>query len=145
MILTPRNFVSSLLFSVILILIMHNTLEGLELKITQNSVWNHTMSNELTQIKLHGKNFHLQVALSLRKTVAKQELTVRKVLLCFGGINRESSTMSSPPTVKHLIRTCTVNNYTVWRKQSPSSGQLWSIGEKLSCISATPSHTHRYI
>lgn len=47
------------------------------------------------------------------QTVAKPGLTARKFCCVFGGIGRESSTMSCSPTAKLLSRTCTVNNWTV--------------------------------
>ncbi|XP_051859544.1 uncharacterized protein LOC127565408 [Drosophila albomicans] len=41
------------------------------------------------------------------QTVAKPGLTARKVICVFGGISRESSTMSCSPMAKRSIRTCT--------------------------------------
>ena len=46
------------------------------------------------------------------QTVTKSELTARKFFCVFGGIGRESATMSCSPAVKRSIRTCTANNWT---------------------------------
>lgn len=56
---------------------------------------------------------------------AKGGLMFRRVLLCV------FSNMSCAPTAKLLIGTCTVNTWTVIKRQSPRSGQLWPIGVKM--------------
>ena len=46
------------------------------------------------------------------QTVAKSGLMARKFFCVFGGIGRESSTMSCSLMAKRSIRTCTANNWT---------------------------------
>ena len=59
------------------------------------------------------------------------------------GIGRDSYTMSCGSKTIALIRTCAVKYWTVWRKQSPRSGQLWPIGEELCSMRTTLNHTRR--
>lgn len=44
-----------------------------------------------------------------------------------GFVGMEPSTMRCSSTAKVLIETCTVNNWTVWSKQSSNSSRLWLI------------------
>ena len=60
----------------------------------------------------------------------------------FGGIGRESCTMSCSPMAKRSIRTCTANNWTAWMQHSCRRGHLWSTEAELSSIRTTPGHTH---
>lgn len=83
-----------------------------------------------------------RIAVNRRKRWPSLDWGPERFWYLFGGIGRELSTTSCFPTAKLLILTCTVNNWTVWRKQSPRSGQLWPIEEELCSIRTTPGRTH---
>lgn len=70
----------------------------------------------------------------LVQTVAEPGLTVRKVLLCVRWYWRRGIYYEFLHYGQTLIRFHTINNWTIWRRQLPRSGQLLPIGEKLSSI-----------
>jgi len=76
----------------------------------------------------------------LRKRWQSQDWRQEKWCYVYGGIGKESFTMSCCHLVKGLILTSTVNNWKDYAKQSKESDQNCSIRKASSSITTTPDY-----
>lgn len=99
---------------------------------SETLTWHFTTSSE---------NSCGRITVSRSKRWPSQGRRLGRFCYVFGGINKKSSSMSCSSKAKLLIRNCVIDNWTVCKKRSSRSDQLWPIGEELCSIRTTSGHT----